>query len=261
MRSHFTYLALLCLVPAGCAMKQEPMTMDQVLRANPREEEFVKKDTSIRQPKPETCLEAGRMYEALYKGATDATQQRDLGWRAKQAYGQADRLRPQWPAALAGLARMSELEGNTPAATQYYQACVQACTGKQQGHGAFCQEAGLFFTRQKQFDQALGCMQRAMQLEPANRSYTMNYGFALARAGRFEESHLHFTKILSPGDASYQVALMAHHLGMGDVCQRYAELAVQADAKKASEVQSLLASLKQPAGDVQQVQATAPKTP
>jgi tetratricopeptide (TPR) repeat protein len=256
MRSHMICLALACLAPAGCTMKQESMTMDQVLRANPSEDQFVKKDKSIRQPKPETCLEAGKMYEALYRAATEPAQQRDLSWRAKQAYAQADRLQPQWPPAISGLARVSELEGNIPAAVQYYQACLQS-TNTHPGDAGCCHEAGLFFTRQKMYEQALGCMQRAMQLDPNNRTYSMNYGYALARAGRFEESHLHFTKIMSGGDASYQVALMAHHLGLADVCKRYAEQAVQADPKKTNDVQSLVASLNKP-GEVQQAQATGP---
>jgi tetratricopeptide (TPR) repeat protein len=255
MRSLVAGLALASLVPVGC-LKQEAMTMDEVLKSRPREDQFVKKDDSIKQPKPETCLEAGKMYEALYKSAKEPLQQRDMAWRAKQAYSQAERLRPQWPQAIAGMARMLELEGNVPGAIQYYQTSLQFSSGTS-SDATLCHEAGMFFTRQKMFEQALTCMQRAMQAEPGNRSFAMNYGFALARAGRFDESYLHFSKILSPGDASYQVALMAHHLGLADVCQRFAEQAVQADPAKASDAQTLMASLTQPASEVQQAQATS----
>jgi tetratricopeptide (TPR) repeat protein len=251
MRTFFTGLALACLASVGC-LKTEPMTMEEVLKAKPTEDQFVKKDTSVRAPMPETCLEAGRMYESLSKDAKDPQQQRGLAWRAKQAYGQAERLKPNWAPALAGQARMLEVEGNIPAATQQYQACLQLCNTK--GDAACCHEAGLYFTRQKQFDAALAALGRATQLEPSSRPFAMNYGYTLARAGRFEESHHYFSKILSPADAAYQVALMARHVGEADACRRFCEQA-SLDPQKTADAQALLASLNQ-ASDIQQAGAT-----
>jgi len=259
MRLLFAGLALSCLASVGCI--QQEMSQAEVLKAQPTQDQFVKKDTSIRQPKPETCLEAGKLYESLYKSVKDQPQQqRDLAWRARQAYTQAERLRPQWAAAVAGMARVHELEGNIPAATQCYEVCLQCATGKEASDAAACHEAGLYFTRQGLYDPALMAMQRAIQLEPANRGFAMNYGFALARAGRFDESRQHFSTILSPADAAYQVALMARHVGQIDVSKRFAEQAAQ-DPHKAAEAQALLTSLNQPVAQtagaaVQQVQAT-----
>ena len=82
----------------------------------------------------------------------------------------------------------------------------------------------------------------------------MNYGYTLARAGRFEESLHYFSKILSPGDAAYQVALMARHVGDADVCRRYCQQAAM-DPQKSADAQALMASLNQ-VSDIQQAGAT-----
>src|SRR5689334_5206478 len=129
MRTFFSGLALACLASVGC-LKTEPMSMEEVLKAKPTDDQFVKKDTSVRTPMPEFCLESGRMLESLAREAKNPQQQRDFIWRAKQAYSQAEHLRPQWAPAIAGQARLLELEGNIPAATQQYQSCVQLCNGK-----------------------------------------------------------------------------------------------------------------------------------
>src|SRR5262245_56628031 len=137
MRTFFSGLALACLASVGC-LKTEPMTMEEVLKAKPTEDQFVKKDNSSRTPMPEFCLESGRMLEPRAKDAKGPQQQRDLTWRAKQAYSQAEHLRPQWAPAIAGQARLLEFEGNIPAATQQYLACLQLCNSK--GDATCCHE-------------------------------------------------------------------------------------------------------------------------
>lgn len=240
----------------GC-LKHEMMTQEEVLKHNPRPEEFVSQDTSIVKPRPDTCLNAGKMYEALYQAAQDPLARRDFAWRAKKAYQQAEHLSPHWMAAIAGLARIDDLEGNPTGAAQHYSLCLQYSTGKPDEADVLF-EAGMFFARQKQFDQALMMMSRSIQLEPGNRSIAMNYGFTLARAGRFEESYRHFMQITTPLDAGYQVALMAQHLGNTEVARQYAMLAIQASPQNSSEVQAFLTSLDQPkSNDVRPTQLNA----
>lgn len=230
---------------SGC-LQHEMMTQQEVFKYNPRPDEFVHQDESIVKPRPETCLNAGKMYESLYKSSEDPLQKRDFAWRAKKAYQQAEQLAPHSAVALAGLARIDELEGNPMGASQHYSQCLQYTTGKP-GDAGIVFEAGMFYARQKQFDQALQMMVRAMQLEPGNRSYAMNYGFTLARAGRFEESYRHFLQITTPVDAGYQVALMAKHVGNIEVARQYGMLAVQANPQNSAEAQAFLTALDQPA--------------
>lgn len=257
MRTHFLGLALLAGSFTGC-LKTEPMTSEEMLKyPRTNTEAFHSSDSKdVRQPKPETCLEAGKMYETLSATSVEVAQKRDFSWRAKQAYNQALKLRPGWPAATAGLARVEELEGNVQNASVNFQLAVQQVSGKDVSEAAVCHEAGLFFARQKQFDASLMAMQKAVQIDAGNRTYAMNYGYTLARTGKFDESFQYFSKISNPGEAAFQVAQMAKHVGDTQACRQYANFAVQQNPKH-QQAQELLTMLDQPAAaSVQQAQHT-----
>ncbi len=257
MRIFLACLALSACCLCGC-LKTEALTSEEMNKyPRPSPDQFQKVDPSqVRQPKPETCLEAGKMYEALAQSEADnksspnLAQQRDMTWKAKLAYQQGLRLKPNWPAALAGLAKVEEMEGNPQSATEHFQQAVQAAQSKDDA-GA-CHEAGLFFGRVKQFDLSIAAMQKATQLDPNNRSYAMNYGFALSRSGRFEDGYKYFSKIMSPSDASCRVAQMAQHMGDVDRARQFAGLSVEQNPQN-TQARELIASLDQPA--VQQTQA------
>lgn len=256
MRIFLAVLALSAFCLCGC-LKTEALTAEEMNKyPRPSPEQFQKVDPNqVRQPKPETCLEAGKMYEALArceaenKSSGNIAQQRDMTWRAKQAYQQGLRLKPNWPAAMAGLAKVEELEGNPQSATEHFQQAVQAARDKDDA-GA-CHEAGLFFGRIKQFELSISAMQKATQLDPSNRSYAMNYGFALSRSGRFDDGYKYFSKIMSPSDASCRIAQMAQHMGDLDRARQFAGLAVEQNPQN-TYARELIASLDQPA--VQQTQ-------
>ncbi|MBL8823360.1 MAG: hypothetical protein JNJ77_12280 [Planctomycetia bacterium] len=253
MRTHFICLAVLASTLSGC-MVTEPMTSEEMLKySGPNAEQFKKDEpVTVKQPKPETCLEAGKMYETLAKSATDVTEQRDKSWRAKQAYTQALRLKPGWPAAIAGLARVEEFEGNAQSASQHFSQAMQNVTGKDSTDAAACHEAGLFFARVKQFDLSLNAMKRAAELDPNNRTYAMNYGFTLARAGRYEEGYQYFSKIMNPSEAALQMAQMAKHVGDSERSRQYAGFALQQNPTN-TQAQQFMAQLDQPA-NIQQIQ-------
>ena len=239
----------------GC-LKTEAMTAEELSKhPRPSQDQFAKPDTQVKQPRPETCLEAGKMYETLAKSTPEVAQQRDFTWRAKQAYQQALRLKPNWPAAIAGLGRVEEIEGNPRAAGEQFQLAVQLANSKEPGDAAACHEAGLFFGRVKQFDASIAAMTKAVQLDSSNRTYAMNYGFALARANRFDEGYLHFSKIMNPSEAAFQIALMTQHVGDVERTRQYASFALQQNPTHA-QAQQLLAKLDQPA--VQPTQSTEP---
>lgn len=253
MRTHFICLAVLAGTLSGC-MVTEPMTSEEMLKySGPNAEQFKKDEPlAIKQPKPETCLEAGKMYENLAKSATNVTEQREMSWRAKQAYSQALRLKPGWPAAIAGLARVEENEGNVQGATQHFSQAMQNVTGKETTDASACHEAGLFFARIKQFDMSMAAMKRATELDPNNRTYAMNYGFTLARAGRYEEGYQYFSKIMNPSEAAFQMAQMARHVGDVERSRQFAGFALQQNPTN-TQAQQFLAQLDQPA-NIQQVQ-------
>jgi tetratricopeptide (TPR) repeat protein len=257
MRFFLAGLALSACCLCGC-LKTEALTAEEMNKyPRPSPEQFQKVDPNqVRQPKPETCLDAGKMYEALArseaenKSSGNIARQRDLTWKAKQAFQQGLRLRPNWPEALAGLAKVEELEGNPQIATEHFQQAVQTAQNKEDA-GA-CHEAGLYFGRIKQFDLSIAAMQKATHLDPSNRSYAMNYGFALSRSGRFEDGYKYFSKIMSPSDAACRVAQMAQHMGDFDRVRQFAGLAVEQNPQN-TQARELIASLDQPA--VQQTQA------
>jgi tetratricopeptide (TPR) repeat protein len=251
MRAIFFGWAVLACSVTGC-MKTEQMTAEEMQKyPRPQITEQKFDPASVRQPRPETCNDAGKMYETLAQTSENTVQKRDFAWRAKQAYGQALRLRPGWAPALSGLARVDELEGNVQQAANYYQQALQNIRDK--NDAGVCHEAGLFYARHKQFDNGILCMQRAVQLDSSNRTYTMNYGYTLARAGRYEDSFKHFCQIMNSSDASFQLAKMANHLGDVEKSKQFASYALQQNPKN-NQAQELLAQLEQPA--VQQVQAT-----
>lgn len=191
------------------------------------------------------------MFEALAKSESAVAMQRDYTWRAKQAYQQALRLKPGWSEALAGMARVEELEGNPQRAAEYFQQSLQSMKGTESGDATCCHEAGLFYCRMKQFDLGVAALQRAVQIDPRNRTFAMNYGFALARAGRFEEGYTYFSRIMPPSDAAYQIAQMSQHLGDTERTKQFAAFALQQNPSHA-QAQQLMARMEQPA--VQQVQ-------
>ncbi|HMP18377.1 MAG TPA: hypothetical protein PKD72_15235, partial [Gemmatales bacterium] len=175
---------------------------------------------------------------------------------------QALRLRPGWAAASMGLARGEEQEGNLQQATAYAHQALQQVTGRDILEAGTCHEVGLFFARLKQFDASLAAMHKAVQIDPSNRTYAMNYGFTLARSGRMEDSYQYFCKIMNPAEAAYQVALMARHVGDTQRARQYASLVLQQNPSH-KEATELLTKLEQATStDVQQVQqlesATAP---
>ena len=192
------------------------------------------------------------MYESLAQSTEDTMQKRNFGWRAKQAYEQALRLKPGWAPAQAGLARVDELEGNIQQAAVHFQLALQNITGKDDAN--VCHQAGLFYARHQQYDNSVACMQRAIQLDPSNRTHMMNYGYTLARAGRFDESYQHFSKIMSPSEASFQLAQMARHMGDAERSKQYASYALQQNPKH-TQAQQLLTQLQEPA--VQQAEAVS----
>lgn len=255
MRINFASLAIMACAFTGC-LKTEQLTSEE-MQKYPRAKVDHAKDEpiEIRQPKPETCLEAGKMYESLARSATETIQKREMSWRAKQAYSQALRLRPGWAAAEVGLARVEELEGNPQSATQHFQQALQMVNGKEKDDAAACHEAGLFFGRNKQFDLSIVAMQKASQFEPGNRTFAMNLGFSLARAGRYDEAYQYFGKIMNASEAAYQMAQMTNHVGDKDRCRMYAGIALQANPAN-SQAKQLLTSLDQPAqpATIQQVQ-------
>jgi tetratricopeptide (TPR) repeat protein len=256
MRILLAGMALVACCLSGC-LKTEVMTSEEMNKyPRPNKDQYQKVDPSqVRQPKPETCLEAGKMYEALARSEAsnpntpNVAQQREMTWKAKQAYQQALRLKPNWAEALAGLARVQELEGNPQAATEHFQKAVQAAQSKEDA--VACHEAGLFYGRIKQFDLSIAAMLKANQLDPTNRTYAMNYGFALARAGRYEEGYTYFSKIMSPSDAATRMAQMSQHTGDLDRAKQYASFAVEQNPKNA-QARELLTKLDQNA--VQQAQ-------
>jgi tetratricopeptide (TPR) repeat protein len=90
--------------------------------------------------------------------------------------------------------------------------------------------------------ETIECLQKAHKLDPNNSAYSNHLGFALARAGRYQESLDHFTQTVGEAAAYYNLASMLEHLGHKDASCQYAEHAL-AKNPSMSEPRALIARL------------------
>jgi superkiller protein 3 len=159
------------------------------------------------------------------------------------AYEQALSIDPKNRTSLIGLARVQSKQGNHPRAVESYRAAVQV----NPNDAELWHEFGMCWGRQKQWDQAIPALYKAVSLDPRNAIYSNNYGWTLARAGQFQDSFEHFCRTVGEARAHYNLARMAQHLGQTNLSRQYAEAALRVDPQLA-EAQQLLAQLDE-AGD------------
>lgn len=149
--------------------------------------------------------------------------------RARKAYRRALELDPSNVTAAVGLARVYGWLGDHKRATETFEEAKK----RHPQDALLWFELGMYHARRKQFDPAIDCLSRAVELEPDNkvdskrRLYEKTLGFCLARAGRVDESVGVLSAVYGKGKALLMVARMLNHLKRSDEARTYFQLALR----------------------------------
>lgn len=193
-------------------------------------------ELSKKQPKPSTLVSYAQLYErsAAEPGMTQL--QRELYQeQARKSYQQALKGDSKYKPALLGLAALYDGMNDHSRALATLRQATQA--HPQDAQVWF--ELGMSHARAKEWDLALEGMARATELDPENRPYANQFGYCLARAGRFDESFATFKRLHGDATAHYNVARMLHHVQQDDRCKDHLRQALQADPQYAQAKQML----------------------
>ncbi len=144
---------------------------------------------------------------------------------AKTNYQRALKLDANCLAAYLGLARVCSDAGEHQMAIQ----TLDLALAKHAREAQLWYERGIVMGRQKQYDEAAGNLNQALQIEPKNSAYGKTLGLMLARAGRGDEGAAALQHWMSEADAHYNVAKILERMGQSAESQRHLQLALRAD--------------------------------
>jgi thioredoxin-like negative regulator of GroEL len=179
-----------------------------------------------RTPSAAMCLAVGQMREQDMDEPDRTPGQREvLADHARKSYQQAIRLEPQNVAAHHALARLYVKLKQPDQALETYRKAIKL----KPTEASLWFEVGMCNSRQKQWEPALEALAKACELAPDNRPYTQTYAFALARAGRYDESLAAFQKVVSPAAAHFNLARMLLHLEQKGLARQHLLAATQLD--------------------------------
>jgi tetratricopeptide (TPR) repeat protein len=215
-------------------------------------------DLPKRQPRPATCVAFGDFLAREANSAEQsAVQKQQLREQARKAYQQALTLDEKYLPALQELAVLyvamddhAHAVGTLQKALQFYPQDAK-----------LWYELGMCHSRQKEWQPALEALGKAVERDPENRQYVNTLGYALARAGRYDESLACFGRVNGEAKAHYNLARMLRHMDQPELTRQHLELALQKDPELA-DAKSLLGEMNgaaqpvQPAGHVENSSAT-----
>jgi tetratricopeptide (TPR) repeat protein len=220
----------------------------------PKEKEVVpEKDQPRRQPQPSTCVAFGKLQlEAAVDSERTPAQREQMYDMARQYYQQAIKLDAHCLEAYYGLGRAYRGLGDHDREVATYQ----------KGLRVYPQNASLWFelgmcqARSKEWGPALENLKKATALEPENRSYNSSLAYALARAGRYDESFDYFKKVVGEAQAHYNVARMLHHVKDDGASKQHLQMALRINPDF-QEARQLLVELDTPGAAAGTAAATA----
>lgn len=165
-------------------------------------------DLPKRTPAATTCAKYGDFFALSAKepgiGEAKAQKLRDS---ALKAYQQALEIDPKYVDAYRSLAQLYLDLNDTAHMAQTYQKALEIVP---QDAGLW-HEMGIALLRQKDAG-ALEALSKATTLDPVNREFSSSYGFALARAGQYDEALAVFLRHNDAATAHYNVARMQAHM-------------------------------------------------
>jgi tetratricopeptide (TPR) repeat protein len=143
--------------------------------------------------------------------------------QARKLYQEAIRLDPNFVEAHRGLARVYVDLGDFPRA----QDTLHKAQAKFPKHSIFWYEQAQLHNRKKEFPAAIGALNRALEMDPENRTYITTLGMTLARTGHTDQAVQALSRSMGPASANYNVARMLIHLNRPTEAQHHLRVAVQ----------------------------------
>jgi tetratricopeptide (TPR) repeat protein len=218
-RLHVVAAGLLAV--AGCTYPFARMRTEPPTEARQPDEPSVKANTWI-------AFGDFRTSAAFAPESTPA-QQQQFREDAKLAYLKAIEIDPNRTAAYLGLGRLQQMSGENEGAQAVYERALKV----QPNEPRLWFELGMCHCRAKNWSTALEGLGKAAELDPGNRQYSTTLGFALARAGRYEESYVALARHNGEPKAHYDLARMLCHLNQPELARQQLTLALQKDPSMA----------------------------
>jgi Tfp pilus assembly protein PilF len=183
-------------------------------------------DAPKRIPKPATCVARGNFFalEAAAQKDSPTLQEanQDL---ARKSYQQAIKIDPTNVPAYRALANLYLDMNDTEHAVATYRTALQV---DPKNHEVWF-ELGMCNGRRRDWAGAIAALSKAVELEPENRQYVNVLGYALARAGRYDDSIACFCRHQTRAQAHYNLARMLEHLEQRELSKQQLQLALQQD--------------------------------
>jgi tetratricopeptide (TPR) repeat protein len=177
---------------------------------------------------PATWLAKGDLFAGSCFGTNiPEAQQQFNREQARLTYRKALDVDPKFLPAMISLARFEAQCGNIAAARGWFEKAL-AIEDKE---ATMWGEYGGFLCRHKQWPEAITSLQRACDLAPNNKKFSVTLGLALARAGRYGDSLPVLIKAEGEAKAHYHLARMMCHTNRFDEGRKHLELALQFDAQ------------------------------
>jgi tetratricopeptide (TPR) repeat protein len=172
-------------------------------------------------------------------------QQKQFREDAKQAYLKAIEIDAKFLPAYVALARLLQGCDDYPGAVAVLERALQVNSQDP----SLWNELGMCQCRAKNWGPAIESLRKASLIDPNNRQYGTTLGFALARAGRYDESYAALRRCSGEAKAHADLARMLRHLGQNELARRHATIAAYKDPSQ-KEARALLDELngKAPAG-------------
>jgi Tfp pilus assembly protein PilF len=212
-------------------------------------------DLPPKQPTAAQCLAFGEFYAAEAMGpGKPATQVQNLRDQARKAYQQALTIDPKNIAAYQGLARLYFTMDDDTHAVATYQKALKLHPKS----AALWYDYGAYRLWKKEWAPAVECLTKAMEFDSENRQCVYALGYALVRAGRYDESLACFCRICSEAKANLNVARTLVKTNQPELGKQYLLVALLKDPNL-EPAKELMAQLEgKPRGVIQQTGHTVP---
>ena len=165
-------------------------------------------------PGPELYVAIARLYEQGGK-LEDAEKQ----------YQEALRLDPKHLAALMGYAQLKDGLGKTNDALDLYLRAAKIHPAEASIHN----NLGIFYARNRRFDEAVASLRRAVQMDPKNPRYRNNIATVLVDMGKSQEAFANLSAIYTPAVAYYNLGYLLNKKGETQAAIQSFSLAVRND--------------------------------
>lgn len=243
--------SILGLLGTGCTqLPVQPAVPETALTAAIKAD--AEKELPKRPPQAATCVSYGSFYlKAAAEPAHSSVEREQLLDQARRSFQQALKLEPKSLDAHRGLARTYQERNEYDRAAQTYQDALKISAKD----ASLWFDLGMCQARQQNWAGALESMHRAAELDPENRAYGSALAYALARAGRYDESFALFKKLAGEGQAHYNVARMLHHVHQDEQSKQHLRLALQSEPGLDA-ARELLAQLEAPASGIRPAAGT-----